>query len=86
MEPFSEREMVIVQLMLTVMNPLIRDKDFETIEQLLKQSLKIRNIEKSDQELKEIIGMVNEESKFTISRLFGFIQKSGIDLSKLKLR
>lgn len=85
---FTDREKKIIQLMLTIINPFeeVRKQDEATKIQLIKEALRIRNLEFNEPELVGLINGITEESQITVKLLYGFLQKKGIDWRKLDFK
>jgi len=77
----TQREQTIVQIMLILLNPLIRDKPQDAKEQLIRETLRVKEIPVTEQELISIIDEITQEAKFTATQLFHLITKSGLNLS-----
>lgn len=85
---FTDRERKIVVIMLTVLNPLteVKSQPQDVKEQLIKEALRIRNMNFNEKELVEIINGITEESNITVKHLFGFLQNKGIDWQSLNFK
>lgn len=81
----STESKVVVHLMWTLLNPLIRDKDQNAKEVLVKKVLASKGINLTDNQIADYIYAINDEKNVSIKEMFGMIQSMGIDLSKLKI-
>lgn len=88
MRDFTDRERKIIVTMLTVVNPIsqVRDQPQDVKEQLIKEALRIRQLDFNEKELVEIINGITEESQNTIKHIYGFLQSKGIDWKSLDFK
>jgi len=85
MRDFTDRERKIITIMLTIINPLpaVKDQPQDIKEQLIKEALRIRNLDFNEKEIIQIINGITEESQHTIKHIYGFLQAKNIDWKSL---
>lgn len=88
MRDFTDRERKIIVTMLTVINPLseVRNQPQDVKEQLIKEALRIRQLQFNEKEIVEIINGITEESQDTIKHIYGFLQAKNIDWRALDFK
>lgn len=88
MDNFTDRETKIIQIMLTVLNPIpaMKDQPQDVKEQLIKEALRIRKMPFNEPELVEIINGITKESQLTVKMLFGFLQDKKIDWKSIDFK
>lgn len=88
MRDFTDRERKIITILLTVINPLpaVKDQPQDVKEQLIKEALRIKNLEFNEKEIIEIINGITEESQNTVKHIFGFLQAKNIDWKALDFK
>jgi len=80
----SQEGKTVTLIMLTLLNPLIRNMDQSAKEQLIRDALRERGIRINDDQIAEYIYAINDVKDEMIKKTAGLLSKMGIDPSNME--